>query len=109
MKLNGTTEVAIRKAFCTFGSSQRPTRKAILCLLLLVWIQVLAHAAEHGEAWLWKDPGNIGARNLTYGAGGEVHAPHSKFKFEKESKAAQKRADYSLLCLKGLRLNIVQV
>jgi hypothetical protein len=56
-------------------------------LLLLVWIQVLAHAAEHGEAWLWKDPGNIGARNLTYGAGGEAHAPHSKFKFEKESKA----------------------
>jgi hypothetical protein len=33
---------------------------------------------------MWKDPGDIAARDLFYGPGGQDHVPHGTFKFEKE-------------------------
>ncbi len=33
---------------------------------------------------LWRSPGNIQSRNLFYGSGGEAHAPHTTYTFEKE-------------------------
>lgn len=60
--------------------------RVVLCLVMIVWMQILAYPAEHADALLWKDPGDIHTRDLKYGAGGEAHAPHSKFTFDKESK-----------------------
>ncbi len=37
---------------------------------------------EHGI--LWRDPADIGSRNLYYGAGGEKHQPHGPFTFVEE-------------------------
>jgi hypothetical protein len=52
------------------------------------------HKATRAEAeitgtvrtMLWRDPKNIGARNLFYGPGGAEHAPHSTFTFLKEDR-----------------------
>src|ERR1035438_7435816 len=33
---------------------------------------------------LWRSPGDIRSRNLFYGSGGEDHAPHTTYTFEKE-------------------------
>jgi hypothetical protein len=38
----------------------------------------------HGKALLWRNPDDIKSRNLFYGPGGEEHAPHSTYTFEKE-------------------------
>jgi hypothetical protein len=35
-------------------------------------------------ALIWQDPGDVGARNLYYGPGGEKDQPHGPFTFEKE-------------------------
>jgi len=43
-----------------------------------------AETAANEPAVLWKDPGDIAARDLFYGPGGEKHRPHGPFKFEKE-------------------------
>jgi hypothetical protein len=36
---------------------------------------------------LWRSPGDIRSRNLFYGSGGEAHAPHTTYTFEKEDTA----------------------
>ncbi len=35
---------------------------------------------------LWREPNNIGTRNLFFGPGGKEHAPHGKFTFLKEDR-----------------------
>ncbi len=37
---------------------------------------------DHGV--LWREPADIGSRNLYYGSGGEKHQPHGPFKFVEE-------------------------
>jgi hypothetical protein len=37
-----------------------------------------------GQAVLWRDPGDITARDLYYGPGGKAHEPRGTFTFEKE-------------------------
>ena len=37
-----------------------------------------------GQAVLWRDPGDITARDLYYGPGGKAHEPRGPFEFEKE-------------------------
>ncbi len=39
---------------------------------------------EKGNAVLWRHPDDIKSRNLFYGPGGEEHAPHTQYTFEKE-------------------------
>ncbi len=39
---------------------------------------------ESTPAILWRNPGNIVARDLFYGAGGKGHQPHTRFRFIKE-------------------------
>jgi hypothetical protein len=40
--------------------------------------------SELGPAVLWRDPHDIKSRNLFFGTGGEAHAPHTTYVFEKE-------------------------
>lgn len=46
-----------------------------------------AVAEEYAESILWKDPGDIGSRNLLYGSGGEQHQPHGTMAFIDEDHA----------------------
>ena len=39
---------------------------------------------EQGTPVLWRNPEDIKSRNLFYGPGGEEHAPHTTYTFEKE-------------------------
>ena len=39
---------------------------------------------EQANAVFWRNPEDIKSRNLFYGAGGEAHAPHTTYTFEKE-------------------------
>ena len=39
---------------------------------------------EQAKAVLWRNPEDIKSRNLLYGIGGESHAPHTTYTFEKE-------------------------
>jgi len=43
-----------------------------------------AEATEQKNAVLWRNPDDIKSRNLFYGPGGEEHAPHTQYTFEKE-------------------------
>ena len=40
--------------------------------------------ADSAKPVLWRSPGDIRSRNLFYGSGGEAHAPHTTYTFEKE-------------------------
>jgi len=40
--------------------------------------------ADNTKAVMWEDPGDISARDLFYGSGGEAHSPKGPFTFEKE-------------------------
>lgn len=40
--------------------------------------------AAEGQAFLWRDPGDISSRNLYDGPGGKAHAPQGTFKFLRE-------------------------
>lgn len=41
-------------------------------------------ASEQIPAVLWRNPADIKSRNLLYGPGGQAHAPHTTYTFEKE-------------------------
>lgn len=41
-------------------------------------------AEESGGNVFWQDPGDVAARDLFYGPGGERHQPHGPYTFEKE-------------------------
>ena len=41
---------------------------------------------EQGSAVLWRNPDDIKSRNLFYGPGGEAHAPHTTYTFDKEDR-----------------------
>jgi hypothetical protein len=73
-------------------------RKQIVILLLTVFLLMFASSmfakkkdkagSDTGEITgtpvLWRDPGDISARNLLYGPGGQEHAPHGAMTFVKE-------------------------
>jgi hypothetical protein len=40
--------------------------------------------ADSAKPVLWRSPGDIRSLNLFYGSGGEAHAPHTTYTFEKE-------------------------
>jgi len=42
--------------------------------------------SRQGDAVLWRNPDDIKTRNLLYGPGGEAHAPHTAYTFEKEDR-----------------------
>lgn len=44
----------------------------------------ISTAELSGPAALWREPIDIASRNLYYGPGGQEHAPHTVFTFEKE-------------------------
>ena len=41
---------------------------------------------EQGSAVLWRNPGDLKARDLFYGPDGEAHAPHTAYTFDKEDR-----------------------
>lgn len=43
-----------------------------------------AETARNDSALLWREPTDIGARNLFYGPGGKQHEPHGPFRFVEE-------------------------
>lgn len=76
-----------KAAIPTTGASLR--RRLILALTLLAAISspLPLHAAKAKrvpDGILWADPGNVKARNLYFGVGGEANQPQPPVKFSKE-------------------------
>ena len=85
----------------SMGGSQRLSRERLrmrprLCALFLA-LAILAIARPYAsaetpsetmpDAALWRDSGEMGERNLLYGAGGEAHRPLGTMVFEEEDHA----------------------
>ena len=77
-----------------------PLTKSLVLSLLVVTLCALASATpveaqrmrrarSSPRAVIWKDPGDIAARNLLYGPGSPEHAPVEPFRFIKESKKGE--------------------
>ncbi|HEY1271173.1 MAG TPA: hypothetical protein VGF08_04285, partial [Terriglobales bacterium] len=64
-------------------------RRLIALFLACTFLPAVAYPADpKGQnAILWRDPGDIEARNLFYGAGGQQHQPHGDMVFVKEDHA----------------------
>ena len=77
-KLPRSARVEAVKAHCRF-----------LCLLMVCCIPAIAQEAQttptqSGIALIWSDPGDIAAKNLLWGSGGEKDQPHQPVVFDKE-------------------------
>lgn len=58
----------------------------VLCLSLTAGFAAPKRVSKAVDAprVLWQDPGDVAARDLTWGPGGAAHQPHGPFRFDKE-------------------------